>query len=134
LQSAGLEAITEKQLILASQSLDLIIKISRCASKTLGHYLNVRQSSLLAPFDKIIEDYKNNQEQVHIKIIDSMVSRIIIHSKALSEMDWDLPNARDIEKENNISNSMYSLVNEIRNLHKLLQKYVNIEILCVIEN
>jgi vacuolar protein sorting-associated protein 54 len=118
-------------LILASQSLQLISAIIPYISKTLANLLTNRQQILLNQFDQILVDYRNNQEQVHLKIIEMMTDRMRIQATSFLELDWDMPNPREIEQELNVTLAMFNVVKETVDLYSMLQKYMSTDIIKV---
>ncbi len=54
-----------------------------------------------------------------------MNERLAVHSKSLSLVNWDSPEAKDFASQDSVSNHMAMLVKEATTLHKVLSKYLD---------
>ncbi|CAI2170355.1 9227_t:CDS:10 [Funneliformis geosporum] len=124
MRSAGLKNITAKHLALASQSLGAMIALIPFIRECIRHSLNTKQAVMLTEFDRIKRDYINHQNEIHGKLVSIMNERLVIHLKSFQAINWD-------EESTNEAPNKYMeiLVKETTTLHKVLNKYLPIEIL-----
>lgn len=131
MQSAGLKNITAKHLALASQSIGIMVVLVPRLKECVSSYMSSKQADLLSEFDRIMRDYANHQNEIHIKLVSIMNERFTAHVKAMQSIQWDEEeNENAINKQANLY--METLVTETIRLHKVLSKYLPIEDLKVI--
>ncbi|RCI05882.1 hypothetical protein CU098_003366 [Rhizopus stolonifer] len=75
----------------------------------------------LTEFDRIVEDYRNHQGEIHAKLVAIMNERFAAHIKAMQALDFD-QEPQETGKNANIY--METLVTETVRLHKVLSKYL----------
>lgn len=124
MHSAGLKNITAKHLALASQSLGAMIALIPYIRECIRHNLNSRQVVMLTEFDRIKRDYINHQSEIHSKLVSIMNDRLIVHLRSFQSTNWDESDTKD-----GPNSYMESLVKETTTLHKVLNKYLPLEIL-----
>ncbi|RIB02898.1 Vps54-like protein [Gigaspora rosea] len=127
MHSAGLKNITAKHLALASQSLGAMIALIPFIRECIRHNLNSRQVVMLTEFDRIKRDYINHQSEIHSKLVSIMNDRLVVHLRSFQSTNWDESDTKDGPNP-----YMESLVKETTTLHKVLNKYLPLEILQVI--
>ncbi|KAJ1657603.1 hypothetical protein IWQ61_003017 [Dispira simplex] len=127
MRSAGLRNITAKHIALASQSLGLVITLLPFVRECLRQTLNTSHEGLLDEFDRILKDYKEHQSELHNKLVTIMTERAQFHGKTIQATDWDVKNANP--KDFNPTPNMELLVKETKTLHKVLGKYLPMDIL-----
>ncbi|CAO3700621.1 unnamed protein product [Rhizopus stolonifer] len=126
MQSAGLKNITAKHLALASQSIGIMVVLVPRLKECVSSYMSSKQAGLLSEFDRIVRDYANHQNEIHIKLVSIMNERFTAHVKAMQSIQWDEEeNENTINKQANLY--METLVTETVRLHKVLSKYLPIE-------
>ncbi|KAJ1968314.1 hypothetical protein IWQ62_001322 [Dispira parvispora] len=127
MRSAGLRNITAKHIALASQSLGLVITFLPFVRECLRQTLNTSHEGLLDEFDRILKDYKEHQSELHNKLVTIMTERAQFHGKTIQATGWDVKNANP--KDFNPTPNMELLVKETKTLHKVLGKYLPMNIL-----
>ncbi|KAI9246139.1 Vps54-like protein-domain-containing protein [Sporodiniella umbellata] len=126
MQSAGLKNITAKHLALASQSIGVVTALVPKLKEYLIPYIPANQHGLISEFGRILKDYKNHQNEIHMKLVSIMNERFTAHVKAMQSIQWDEEEKEDdLDKRANIY--METLVTETVRLHKVLSKYLPIE-------
>ncbi|KAJ1928128.1 hypothetical protein IWQ60_002338 [Tieghemiomyces parasiticus] len=127
MRSAGLKYITAKHIALASQSLGLVLAISPYVRDCLRQTLSAKQAVLLNEFDRILKDYREHQNELHLKLVAIMTERAQFHGKTIQATDWDVRSAGP--QDFNPTPNMELLVKETKALHKVLGKYLPVETL-----
>lgn len=121
MRSAGLKNITAKHLALASQSLGVMIALIPKLKECIARHLSAKQVGLLSEFDRIVNDYKEHQGEIHTKLVAIMNERFAAHVKAMQAIQWD----EDVPQTGKNANIyMETLVTETIRLHKVLAKYL----------
>lgn len=121
MRSAGLKNITAKHLALASQSLAVMIALIPKLKECISRHLTLKQAAHLSEFDRIVNDYKNHQGEIHAKLVAIMNERFTAHVKAMQAIQWD---EEDPQTGKNANMYMETLVTETVRLHKVLAKYL----------
>ncbi|KAI8637379.1 Vps54-like protein-domain-containing protein [Parasitella parasitica] len=121
MRSAGLKNITAKHLALASQSLAIVIALIPKLKECISRHLSLKQTNHLAEFDRIVNDYKDHQGEIHAKLVAIMDERFTAHIKAMQAIQWDEENP---QTGKNANIYMETLVTETVRLHKVLAKYL----------
>lgn len=86
----------------------------------VGQYLPAKHMVLLSEFDRVGNDFKGHQQEIHVKLVAIMNERFSIHIKAMQVIQWDVDDTTG--KQANIY--METLVKETMTLHKVLSKYL----------
>ena len=79
IKSAGLNSIDAKNMALASQSLGIIIALIPFIRDSIDILIPVDQKSLLKDFDKIIKEFKDNQNELYMNIVYSLKTNLESH-------------------------------------------------------
>ncbi|RKP35220.1 Vps54-like protein-domain-containing protein [Dimargaris cristalligena] len=127
IRSAGLKSITAKHIALASQSLGLVITLLPYVRECLRQTLTTHQEKLLIEFDRILKDYREHQSELHNNLVTIMAERAQFHGKTMQATDWDVKQAGP--KDFSPTPNMELLVKETKTLHKVLGRYLSIDIL-----
>ncbi|CAG8766240.1 11815_t:CDS:2, partial [Gigaspora rosea] len=69
-------------------------------------------------------DYINHQSEIHSKLVSIMNDRLVVHLRSFQSTNWDESDTKDGPNP-----YMESLVKETTTLHKVLNKYLPLEIL-----
>ncbi|KAI8336713.1 Vps54-like protein-domain-containing protein [Chlamydoabsidia padenii] len=120
MRSAGLKNISAKHLALASQSVGVMIALTPSLKDCVGRYMPAKHMVLLSEFDRVGNDFKGHQQEIHVKLVSIMNERFSIHIKAMQVIQWDIDDTTG--KQANIY--METLVKETMTLHKVLSKYL----------
>ncbi|KAJ9108831.1 hypothetical protein QFC21_000151 [Naganishia friedmannii] len=107
-------------LALASQSLSIVIALTPYIREFVRRHLNPKQAVVLIEFDKLKRDFQEHQYEIHAKLISIMADRLVVHSGALRNIDWEAKSSTAV------NSYMEQLVKEITTLHKVLYKYLAI--------
>jgi hypothetical protein len=86
----------------------------------VGQYMPAKHKVLLSEFDRVGNDFKGHQQEIHVKLVAIMNERFSIHIKAMQVIQWDVDDT--MGKQANIY--METLVKETMTLHKVLSKYL----------
>ncbi|KAF6763954.1 retrograde transporter [Ephemerocybe angulata] len=123
MRSAGLRNITAKHLALASQSLSMVSELISYIREIFRRHLSQTQAVMLVEFDRLKRDYQEHQNEIHAKLIAIMGDRLTIHITALQAVDWKVssPGAP-------VNTYMVKLVEETTMLHKVLSRYLPLQI------
>jgi vacuolar protein sorting-associated protein 54 len=121
MRSAGLKNITAKHLALASQSLSIVIALIPYIREALRRHLSAKQAVMLTEFDKLKRDFQEHQYEIHAKFVAIINDRLLVHCKALREIDWTV----DRPAGSSANPYMETLVKETTMLHKVLAKYLH---------
>lgn len=87
MRSAGLKNITARHLAIAAQSLSLMMALVPSLRELLKRHLKPTQFVLLSDFDKLQNDFREHQYEIHAKLVSIMGDRVQVHSKALAHTD-----------------------------------------------
>ena len=87
MRSAGLKNITARHLAIAAQSLSLMMALVPSLRELLKRHLKTTQFVLLSDFDKLQNDFREHQYEIHAKLVSIMGDRVQVHSKALANTD-----------------------------------------------
>lgn len=87
MRSAGLKNITARHLAIAAQSLSLMMALVPSLRELLKRHLKPTQFVLLSDFDKLQNDFREHQYEIHAKLVTIMGDRVQVHSKALAHTD-----------------------------------------------
>ena len=87
MRSAGLKNITARHLAIAAQSLSLMMALVPSLRELLKRHLKPSQFVLLSDFDKLQNDFREHQYEIHAKLVSIMGDRVQVHSKALANTD-----------------------------------------------
>ncbi|KAL7750055.1 hypothetical protein RI367_004570 [Sorochytrium milnesiophthora] len=128
MQSAGLKNITAKHLALAAQSVGAVGALVPYVKSTLSNFVPIKHSVLLNDLDKVAKDLHEHQVEIYNKLVSIMQERAIAHTKAIATTDWDAPAQLGPNQEMLPSSYMEQLVKETTTLHKVLGKYLPIDI------
>ncbi|GAN06613.1 vps54-domain-containing protein [Mucor ambiguus] len=129
MRSAGLKNITAKHLALASQSLAVMIALIPKLKECISGHLTPKQVSHLLEFDRVVNDYKNHQGEIHAKLVAIMNERFAAHAKAMQAIQWG---EEEPQTGKNANIYMETLVTETVRLHKVLAKYLPVtDLKCV---
>lgn len=69
-----------------------------------------------------LQDYQEHQNEIHAKLIAIMGDRLSAHVKSLHAVDWTKP------KADGPNNYMELLVKETVTLHKVLSRYLPVQV------
>lgn len=124
-QNGTLKSINAKHLALAGQSLGFVMALIPYAKKDIERYLPAKQQALVNDFDRVHQDYKNNQDIVFERIVTIMEERIGMHIKDINKIDWDKEPGADAAKDSEPSEYMKNLVKDTVKLHKIVRKHLS---------
>ncbi|KAI8379270.1 Vps54-like protein-domain-containing protein [Radiomyces spectabilis] len=123
MRSAGLKNISAKHLALASQSIGIMIQLVPSLKECVRRHMPVKHAVLLSEFDRIVNDYRDHQGEIHAKLVAIMNERFTVHIKAMQSIKWDEDNSTG----KNANSYMETLVKETMTLHKVLSKYLPVQ-------
>ncbi|KAI8078750.1 Vps54-like protein-domain-containing protein [Halteromyces radiatus] len=120
MRSAGLKNISAKHLALASQSVGVMMALTPSLKDCMACYVPAKHDILLSEFDRAVNDFKDHQKEIHVKLVAIMNERFSVHIKAMQVIQWDTDEISG--KQANVY--METLVKETMTLHKVLSKYL----------
>ncbi|KAK4742453.1 hypothetical protein SAY87_000454 [Trapa incisa] len=121
MQVSGLKSITSKHLALASQ----VISFVHAIIPEIKHILfmkvpETRKALLLSEIDRVAQDYKVHQDEIHSKLVQIMRERLIFHLRGLQHMLQSGNNADDSDTQP--SQFARSLTKEVGFLQRVLTR------------
>ncbi|KAF7722023.1 hypothetical protein EC973_003779, partial [Apophysomyces ossiformis] len=120
MRSAGLKNISAKHLALALQSLGVMVELIPSLKECLRRRMPAKHVVLLVEFDRIVNDYKDHQSEIHAKLVGIMNERLSVHIAAMKEVVWE----EEDDPNKSANGYMETLVRETMTLHKVLNRYL----------
>lgn len=121
MQVSGLKSITSKHLALASQVISFIHAIIPEIRRILFMKVpETRKSLLLLEMDRVAQDYKVHQDEIHSKLVQIMRERLLVHLRGLQSMfqSWNKVDDTDAQP----SQFARSLTKEVGFLQRVLTR------------
>ncbi|OWM63474.1 hypothetical protein CDL15_Pgr026234 [Punica granatum] len=121
MQVSGLKSITSKHLALASQ----VISFVHAIIPEIRHILfmkvpETRKALLLLEMDRVAQDYKVHQDEIHSKLVQIMRERLLVHLRGLQQIFQSWNNAGDNDAQP--SQFARSLTKEVGFLQRVLSR------------
>ncbi|KAF7851424.1 hypothetical protein BT93_L3965 [Corymbia citriodora subsp. variegata] len=121
MQVSGLKSITSKHLALASQVISFIHAIVPEIRRILFMKVpETRKGLLLLEMDRVAQDYKVHQDEIHSKLVQIMRERLLVHLRGLQSMfqSWNKVDDTDTQP----SQFARSLTKEVGFLQRVLTR------------
>ncbi|XP_074282397.1 vacuolar protein sorting-associated protein 54, chloroplastic isoform X2 [Silene latifolia] len=124
MQVSGLKSITSKHLALASQVVSFVYAIIPDIRRIL--FLKVpenRKTLLQSAMDRVAQDYKHHQDEIHNKLVQIMSERLLHHLRGLPQIveTWNKPDDGDTQS----SQFAKSLTKEVNYLQRILSRMLH---------
>ncbi|CAN4080290.1 unnamed protein product [Withania somnifera] len=121
MQVSGLKSITSKHLALASQVISFTYTIIPELKRIL--FLKVpdtRKGLLIQEFDRVAQDFKVHRDEIHLKLVQIMRERLLVHLRGLSQIveSWNRPEDTDTQP----SQFARSITKEVGLLQRVLSR------------
>ncbi|KAL3522923.1 hypothetical protein ACH5RR_015757 [Cinchona calisaya] len=121
MQVSGLKSITSKHLALSSQVIGFTYAIIPEIRRIL--FLKVpetRKALLSLEIDRVTQDYKVHQEEIHSKLVQIMKERLLVHLRGLPQIveSWNRPEDPDSQP----SQFARSVIKEVNILQRVLSR------------
>ncbi|KAI0802386.1 Vps54-like protein-domain-containing protein [Xylaria sp. FL0064] len=115
-RSAGLQNITSKHLVSASQALAFITTlISYVREFVRRHAGSGAAASIVVKFDKLKRLYQEHQNSIYDKLVEIMSRLAASHVKAMKDIDWD-------KGQKNVHPYMATLAKDTTSLNRILTR------------
>lgn len=119
MQVSGLKSITAKHLALASQTISFFhVLIADLKRLLAAHIPEARRALLFTEIDHVAQDYKMHRDEVHLKLVQIMKERLLVHLRTLPQIaeTWNKSDDQDAQP----SQFARALTKEVGVLHRVL--------------
>lgn len=119
MQVSGLKSITAKHLALASQSISFFHALIADLKRLLAvHIPDTRKVLLFTEIDHVAQDYKVHRDEIHLKLVQIMKERLMVHLRTLPQIaeTWIRSDDQDAQP----SQFARALTKEVGVLHRVL--------------